>query len=82
MKLSEKARCWTVRYTSPKTTTYHDGQVRTHEYNYCSVVIAENAQDAITELMSVYLHATIVSVNPGPSGQVIVVPETIVKTAV
>jgi len=72
MKLHEKARCWTVRYSRPKTVEYVNADPRTYQYNYCANVIALSAVTAITETVLAYPDATIVSVNPGPGGEVII----------
>ena len=72
MRLSEKARVWTVRYTRPKEVGLKDGQSNIWQYNYCATVIAISVGAAINETFLEYPDATIVSVNPGPGGEVIV----------
>lgn len=77
MKIKELARTFTVRYTRPKTITYANAEPRIFEYNYCSVVIALNAVDAVQAVAAEWEDATVLSVQPGPIGQTLVSRVTI-----
>lgn len=72
MKIKASARAWIVRYTRPHNMGLPGGEEKIWQYNYCSVVIADTACFAFTETLQAYPDATILSVNPGPIGQVIV----------
>jgi hypothetical protein len=72
IKVKETAKAWTIRYTRPKTLQYADNISRTFESNYCSVIVATSIAWAVEKLMSEFGDATIVSVNPGSAGPILI----------
>ena len=72
MKIKETAKAWTIRYTRPKTVSVASGEYRVWEYNYCSVVVSTTLAWAVEKLMSEFCDATIVSVNPGSTGPIVI----------
>jgi hypothetical protein len=80
MKIKETAGAWTIRYTRPKTITYQDGQTRVFAHNYCSVIIATTLAWAVEALMTDFPDATLISVQPGSTGPIIVDPRAIEVT--
>ena len=65
-------KVWTVRYTRPKTVTYANSEPRVFEYNHCSVIISPTVGRAVEILTAEFPDATIVSVNPGSTGPILV----------
>ena len=72
MRLRESSRTFTVRYTRPKTISYVNSEPLEFQYNYCSVVVAMNAVDAVQTVAAEWVDATVLSVQPGPTGQTLV----------
>ena len=72
MKIELAAKVWTVRYTRPKTVTQTNGEPRIFEYNHCSIVVSKSVWRAVEILTSEFPDATIVSVNPGSTGPIMV----------
>jgi len=71
MILDEQAKVWIVRYTLPKEATYLNAtEPRIYQQNNCSVVIAKTVGTAVSAVLQHHLDATIISVNQGPSGSI------------
>ena len=77
MKIKENAKTWTIRYTLPKTVTcavpgFVNAAPRIFEYNHCSVIVSPTVGRAVEILTAEFPDATIVSVNPGSTGPILV----------
>ena len=72
MILDEQAKVWIVRYTVPKEMIYPNQTAapRIYQQNNCSVVIAKTVGTAVSAVLQHHLDATIISVNQGPSGSI------------
>ena len=72
MKIKENAKTWTIRYTRPKTVTGGNSEPRIFEYNHCSIIVSKSVGRAVEILTAEFPDATIVSVNPGSTGPILI----------